>query len=379
MVALNDVRTSIQALLREANEKKSSDIHIGTNIPPMFRCNGNLAPLDVPPLNPQETQDLLFQLLSEEQIKTLKTKKSVDCAVSYPDIGRYRVHIYYQRGLLSGAIRKLSDYIPNLGMLGLPSSVEKLAETKMGLILVTGATGSGKSTTLAALIDLINERFSHNIITIEDPIEYVHYSKKSLVNQRELHSDVPSFADALRGALRADPDVILVGEMRDIDTIRTAIMAAETGHLVLSTLHSRDATSSITRIIGAFPHEEQTQVRQQLSVSLKAVISQQLLRRADQSGRVLASEVMIVTPAISNLIRMGKQEHIYMAIETGGKLGMHTMEQCLVELYKAGKIDFDTALRAAKSPALIKERLGTVDIKQNQFDNAGMLRRSSHR
>lgn len=354
---MDDIRTSIKALLQEANERNSSDIHIGTDIAPVLRTNGGLTPLEVPPLNAEETKFLLYQLLTPRQQKFLEEHRSVDCAVGFPEIGRYRVHIYYQRTQLSGAVRKLADTIPGVDTLGLPPAAAGLAELKMGLVLVTGATGSGKSTTLAAIIDLINTNFSHNIITIEDPIEYVHYGKKSLINQREVYSDVPSFSDALRGALRADPDVLLVGEMRDLDTIRTAIMAAETGHLVFSTLHSRDATSSLTRIISVFPPEEQAQVRQQLSVSLKAVISQQLLKRADKPGRVLASELMMVTPAISNLIRMGKQEHIYMAIETGNKLGMQTMEQCLVNLYQAGLIDRDTALQSAKSANLIQDRL----------------------
>lgn len=358
----NDVRTNIIALLKEANILDSSDIHIGTDTPPVLRYNGALVPLDVAPLNPAETEALLFQLLTLGQQKILKERMSVDCAVSFPGIGRYRVHIYYQRGYLTGAIRKLSDSIPEMAALGLPPAAIKLTDLKMGLVIVTGATGSGKTTTLAAFIGMLNENYNYNIITIEDPIEYVHYSKKSLINQREVHSDVLSFSDALRAALRADPDVLLVGEMRDLETIRTAIMAAETGHLVLSTLHSRDAISSLTRMISIFPHEEQSLIRQQLSVSLKAVISQQLLKRANKAGRVLASELMIVTPAISNLIRVSKQEQIYMAIETGKKLGMQTMEQSLANLYQAGMIDRETALNSAKSSALISERLHEPEI-----------------
>ncbi|MBS4030376.1 MAG: type IV pilus twitching motility protein PilT [Clostridiales bacterium] len=350
-------KLSILSLLQRANLCNASDIHIGTCVPPVLRTNGGLVSLDLPALSVEETRTLLYQLLTPGQQGVLEERRSVDCAVSFKDIGRYRVHVYYQRGCLSGAIRKLSDSIPSLDTLGLPPAAASLANLKMGLVLVTGATGSGKSTTLASIIDLVNTNYSHNIITIEDPIEYVHYAKNSIINQRELYSDVPTFPDALRGALRADPDVILVGEMRDLDTIRTAIMAAETGHLVFSTLHSRDAASSINRIIGAFPPEEQLQIRQQLSVSLKAVISQQLLARVDQPGRVLASELMIITPAISNLIRIGKTEHIYMSIETGTLLGMQTMEKSLVELYRASQISLDVALNSAKSPDLIRQRL----------------------
>ena len=348
--------SSIEALLQEANLQEATDVHFNAGFPVTFRIYGKLVPIGET-LEAEDVRTLLFQLLTPGQQRALEERRSVDCAVSFKGVGRYRVHIYYQRGALSGAIRKLADEIPGLAALGLPAAVTKLAELKMGLVLVTGATGSGKSTTLASLVDLINNTIEQNIITVEDPIEYVHYSKKSLISQREIHTDVPSFPDALRGALRADPDIILVGEMRDLETIRTAILAAETGHLVLSTLHSRDASTTINRILGAFSPEEQQQIRQQLSVSLKAVISQQLLPRADGRGRVLASELMLVTPAIANLIRLGKADHIYMAIETGMRLGMRTMEYSLTELYQSGKISMETALRSARSAELIQHRL----------------------
>ncbi len=362
---MDEIRKSVAKLLTKANLLGASDIHVGTDTPPILRANGVLCPLAVPALGAEETRELLCQLLTVGQQKVLEERRSVDCAVSFPGIGRYRVHIYYQRGYLSGAIRKLADNIPDLDTLGLLPAVAQLADLKMGLVLVTGATGSGKTTTLASILDRVNTCHSHNIITIEDPIEYVHTTKKSLINQRELYFDVPTFADALRGSLRADPDVILVGEMRDLDTMRTAIMAAETGHLVFSTLHSRDAAASINRMLGVFPPEEQQQIRQQLAVSLKAIISQQLLARSDQPGRVLASELMLVTPAISNLIRLGKTEHMYMAIETGKRLGMQTMEHSLIELYMAGKISLETALNSAKSHDLIRQRLnGTPDRRE---------------
>ncbi|MCL6447053.1 MAG: type IV pilus twitching motility protein PilT [Armatimonadetes bacterium] len=349
----------VDELLKEAKERDASDLHLTANTPPVLRVAGRLTALDrYRPLTPGEIRRLLDQILTPRQREVLEKKFSVDLAVSLSGIGRFRVNAYFQRGSITCVIRRLADDIPSLENLGLPESVYGLPGLANGLVLVTGATGSGKTTTLAAIIDRINEKFRYNIITIEDPIEYVHFNRQSIVNQRELHTDVESFADALRSALRADPDVILVGEMRDLETIRAAIMAAETGHLVFSTLHSRDAVSSISRMIGVFPAEEQGQVRQQLSVSLKAVISQQLLPRADGKGRVLAAEVMMVTPAVSNLIRLGKQEHIHLAIETGIKAGMQTMEQSLEKLVKAGAVDRFTALRGARNPALLKEKLG---------------------
>jgi twitching motility protein PilT len=357
--------SAVKALLQEANSREATDIHFNAGFPVTFRIYGKLVPVG-DSLDAEEVRLLLNELLTPGQQRSLEERRSVDCAVSFKGVGRYRVHVYYQRGALSGAIRKLADEIPSLAALGLPPAVENLAGLKMGLVLVTGATGSGKSTTLASLVDLINNTHEHNIITVEDPIEYVHHSKKSLVSQREIHTDVPSFPDALRGALRADPDIILVGEMRDLETIRTAILAAETGHLVFSTLHSRDASSTINRILGAFPPEEQQQIRQQLSVSLKAVISQQLLPKTDGAGRVLSCELMFVTPAIANLIRLGKADHIYMAIETGMRLGMQTMEQSLTELYQSGKISLETALRSARSAELIQHRLKSCGIKNTK-------------
>jgi twitching motility protein PilT len=357
--------SAIEALLQEANSREATDLHFNAGFPVTFRIHGKLVPVGAA-LEPEAVRVLLYQLLTPGQQRALEERRSVDCAASFKGIGRYRVHIYYQRGALSGAIRKLADEIPSLDALGLPPAVSRLAELKMGLVLVTGATGSGKSTTLASLVDSINNTREQNIITVEDPIEYVHYSKKSLVSQREIHTDVPSFPDALRGALRADPDIILVGEMRDLETIRTAILAAETGHLVFSTLHSRDASSTVNRILGVFAAEEQQQIRQQLSVSLKAVISQQLLPKPDEKGRVLACELMLITPAIANLIRLGKADHIYMAIETGMRLGMQTMEQSLTELYQSGKISLETALHSARSPELIQHRLKGGETNKNR-------------
>ena len=346
-------------LLVEAKERDSSDLHLTANLPPVLRVRGELTVLDeYCPLAPDQIKCLLYEILNPRQVSILEKDYSVDLAIGVGGIGRFRVNAYFQRGCITCVLRRLADEIPLLENLGLCESVSALPNLKNGLVLVTGTTGSGKSTTLAAIIDRINKEHRHNIITIEDPVEYVHFNIKSIINQRELYTDVDSFADALRSALRSDPDVILVGEMRDLETIRTAIRAAETGHLVFSTLHSRDAASSINRMVGVFPPEEQGQIRQQLSTSLKAVISQQLLPRADGQGRVMAAEVMMVTPAIGNLIRLGKQEHIIQSIETGTRLGMQTMEQSLEKLYKRGLIDGGTAIKASRNPMHFKEKLG---------------------
>jgi twitching motility protein PilT len=347
----------ITRLLQIVKEKNASDLHLVSGMRPVIRESSRLLPLSDEPVCGAKVKQLLCAVLTARQRQVLDENLSVDSAISIPDIGRFRIHGYYQQGNVTAVFRRLSDHLPVFGTLGLPESVAELIHLRAGLVLVTGATGSGKSTTLAAIIDEINATSSRNIITIEDPIEYVHFNNKCIINQRELHTDVPSFSDALRASLRADPDIILVGEMRDLETIRTAVMAAETGHLVFSTLHSRDAVSSITRLVGVFNPEEQQQIRQQLSVSLKMVVSQQLLPRKGEMGVIMAAEVMKVTPAISNLIRLGKQDHIYMAIETGTYLGMQTMEQCLVKLVRSGAIDVQTAEKAAKSADLIRKRI----------------------
>ncbi|MFW5936805.1 MAG: type IV pilus twitching motility protein PilT, partial [Desulfosalsimonas sp.] len=287
----------------------------------------------------------------------LEQKKSVDFSISINDAGRFRIAAYCQRGVLSVAVRLLHAGIPTFSSLGLPESIACLSRLRDGLILITGVTGSGKSTTLATIIDDINANSRRNIITIEDPIEYVHQNNLCIIHQRELHTDVPSFSGALRAALRADPDVILVGEMRDLETMRTAIAAAETGHLVFSTLHSRDSISTVNRLVGAFPAGEQAQIRQQLAATLRAVVSQRLLPNAAGTGRVPAVEIMLSTPGIANLIRQGKEDMIYSAIETGLRQGMQTMEQCLIRLIEDGKIGMSVGLGAAKSEELLKKRL----------------------
>ena len=347
----------IEELLKITREKGSSDLHLLADMRPMARTSGRLAPISETTLSGEDIRDVLCSVLTEEQKRILDKQLSVDLAITVEQVGRFRVHGYFQRGNITVVFRRLSDGIPDFESLGLPEIVKEVCDIRDGLVLVTGATGSGKSTTLASIIDVINTKYNKNIITIEDPIEYVHTNKNSLINQRELHTDVLSFPDALRAALRADPDVILVGEMRDLDTMRIAIMAAETGHLVLATLHSRDSVSSINRIIGSFNSEEQQQIRQQLSESLKYVVSQQLLTNKQGDGVVLATEVMKVTPAISNLIRLSKQEHIYMSIETGTQLGMHTMEQSLIELVNKDSIELNVAINSSRNPSIIQQRL----------------------
>ncbi len=344
-------------LLRITAKKEASDLHLTPNSPPLLRVHGELLAVEEKKLSSEDTRDIISQILSINQRDMFEKKHSIDLAYSLEGAGRFRVNAYYQKGLVSIAFRNLPDEIYSLTELGLPESLHRLSDLRDGMVLVTGPTGCGKSTTLAALIDMINQKRACHIITIEDPIEYLHTHKKSIVNQRELYTDVDSFSEAMRYALREDPDVILVGEMRDLDTMCTAITAAETGHLVFSTLHTRDAASSIDRMLGVFPPVEQQHIRQQLSESLKAVVSQRLLKRADVKGRVPAAEVMMVTKGISNLIRLGKTEQIYSAIETGGGLGMQTMEQSLVALYRQGKIDKETAFKAAKNVKLIERRI----------------------
>jgi len=354
-------KTDILELLKTTVEKGASDLHLTAGSPPMVRIFGDLTPVGRKKLSPEDTREMAMSILSAKQKEVFEQNRSIDLAYSLDgacrQAGRFRVNAFYQRGRVSVAFRRLSDEFLTLEELCLPSTLYNLAQLRDGLVLVTGPTGSGKTTTLASLLDMINQTRPCHIITIEDPIEYVHEHKKAIVNQRELYSDVASFGEALRYAVREDPDVILVGEMRDLDTMRTAIMAAETGHLVFSTLHSRDAVSTINRAIGVFPIDEQQLIRQQLSMTLKAVVSQRLLRRSDTPGLVPAVEVMIVTSAISNLIRTGKDEQIYSAIETGGVLGMQTMEESLCTLCRAGKIAREAALKTAKSVRLVEHRL----------------------
>ncbi len=353
-------------LLRLTVSLSASDMHLTYGEPPVFRVGGELTAMPCEPYNHEEIRALLEQAMPPRYKEVLEEKRSVDFAVSRSEIGRFRFAAYYQRGALTVAVRLLAKGIPDFTELNLPPSLARLASFRDGLVLVTGVTGSGKSTTLATIIDAINRTERKNIITIEDPIEYVHDNRLCIINQRELHTDVHTFSGALRDALRADPDVILVGEIRDLDTMRTAITAAETGHLVFSTLHSKDAMSSVNRMVGAFPAGEQAQVRQQLSSTLRAVICQRLMLSTDRKCRVPAVEVMFATSGISNLLRLAKDDMIYSAIETGQREGMQTMEQSLISLLEAGKIDVDTALSAARNRDIMTTRLNL-----RGFDQAG--------
>lgn len=345
---------NIVELLKIGMEKRASDIHITVGVPPILRIDGKLTPLDMEPLKPSDTKDLVYNTLSESLIQQLEKEGELDTSFSSPGIGRYRVNAYKQRGSYAMALRIIPLEIPSMESLGLPAVIKDLARLPRGLILVTGPTGSGKSTTLAAMIDLINKERNCHILTLEDPIEYLHKHNRNIVNQREIGIDSKSFANGLRAALRQDPDVILVGEMRDLETISIALTAAETGHLVLSTLHTVGSAKTIDRIIDVFPPYQQQQVRVQLSTVIQAIISQQLLPKASGDGRVAAFEVMIATPAIRNLIREEKIHQIDTAIQTGAKYKMQTMDNSLIDLYSRGVITKETALMQAVNQENIK-------------------------
>ncbi|MGB9856572.1 MAG: type IV pilus twitching motility protein PilT [Dictyoglomaceae bacterium] len=339
---------SMIEILQDALKKNASDVHITVGVPPVFRIKGHLVPqTQYPVLTPQDTMELIFSLLTEENKQRFQEKRELDFSVGVKGEGRFRVNAFWQRNSIAAVFRLIPWVIPSFQELGLPPILKELASLPRGLILVTGPTGSGKSTTLAAMIDYINTNFSRHIITIEDPVEYLHTHKKSIVNQREVGADTHSFANALRSALREDPDVILVGEMRDLETTSIALTAAETGHLVMATLHTVDAVQSIERIVDQFPAHQQQQIRIQLSGVLQGVISQQLLPSKDGSRRVVAVEVMIAIPAIRSLIREAKTPQIYNVIQTGGKYGMQTMDQALADLVKKGLISEEIAIQRA--------------------------------
>lgn len=345
-------------LLRLTMRLGASDLHLTHGEPPVFRISGDLTmPVACEPYTHEEIERLLVEVMPPRYAEVLRERHAVDFAVSSAELGRFRFAAFHQRGALSIAIRLLAQGIPDFASLGLPPALARLATFRDGLVLVTGVTGSGKSTTLATIIDTINRNERKNIITVEDPVEYVHENHQCIIHQRELHADVLAFSDALRDALRADPDVILVGEIRDLETMRTAIMAAETGHLVFSTLHSKDAMSSVNRMVGAFPAGEQAQIRQQLSSTLRAVVSQRLLLSTDNRTRVPAVEVMFATTGITNLVRLGKDDMIYSAMETGKGEGMQTMEQSLLALVEAGRITPETALTNARNRVMMQNRL----------------------
>jgi twitching motility protein PilT len=324
--------------------------------PPVFRING-LIDQEASQYSHFKSEELILSMLNDEQVKKLKTGVDVDFCYTLPNGLRQRVNVYRQQGQYAATLRNLNDEIPTIDQLKLPEVMKRLASLPRGLVLVTGATGSGKSTTLAAMIDFVNDNFKRHIVTIEDPIEYVHKHKNCLIHQREVGDDVTSFASALRSSLREDPDVILVGEMRDLETIGAAITAAETGHLVLSTLHTSGAVSTIDRIIDVFPSGNQAQIRTQLAAAVKGVISQQLLRRADGAGRTPAFEIMVGTDAIANLVREGKNHQIMSMIQSGMKDGMMTLEYCLAQMVRNGVITKEMGLDASNDKQIYKDLL----------------------
>lgn len=336
-------------LLRLTAEQGASDLHLSVGLPPMIRVDGRLVPTEYASLTPRDTQRLIYDILNNDQIQWFEKTRELDFSYGVRDVGRFRVNVYRQRGSIGAAMRAIPSQVPSMEELGLPLILRDLASKNSGLILVTGPTGSGKSTTIATMIDHINNERNCHIMTIEDPIEYLHHHKKSMVNQRELNSDTDSFENALRAVLREDPDVILIGEMRDLETIASALTLAETGHLVFGTLHTRNAPQTIDRVVDVFPAHQQDQIKVQLSNTLEAVIAQQLIPKLG-GGRFAAVEIMIATPAIRNLIREGKTHQIYSTMETGGQQGMRVMDKILADAYKQGLISYEDALCRAVDP-----------------------------
>ncbi|MFB0565003.1 MAG: type IV pilus twitching motility protein PilT [Candidatus Aminicenantaceae bacterium] len=342
---------TIQELLKIAVEENASDLHITTYIPPQVRIHGALVSLAHPPLTPSETKELVYSILTDKQKKQFEEKLELDFSFGLKDMGRFRANIFMQKGAVAGAFRRIPPTIWSFSELGIPQRVAQLCYLPRGLVLVTGPTGSGKSTTLACMIDHINQEKNLHIVTIEDPIEFFFTAKKSMINQRELHVDTLSFANALRSVLREDPDVVLVGEMRDLETVEATLRVAETGHLTFSTLHTNSAVETISRIIDIFPHQYQAQVRTQLSMNLEGVLTQALLPRADGKGRALAMEILIPNPAIRNLIRENKIHQIYATMQAGQeKSGMLTFNQSLANLYFKRLITLETAMNVSHYP-----------------------------
>lgn len=348
---------TIEEMLRAAKEAGASDLHITVGVPPKIRVNGQLITMDYGKMLPGDTNALLDQIMNEKQRAKFEEVGEHDMSFSIPNLGRYRVNAYKQRGSVAIALRLVGTQVPSAESLGIPPSVIDLYQRKRGLVLVTGPTGSGKSTTLAAIIDKINNNREAHVITLEDPIEYLHQHKLSMVNQREIGLDSQSYASALRAALREDPDVILVGEMRDFETISVAITAAETGHLVLSTLHTIGAASTVDRVIDVFPSHQQQQVRVQFANVLEAVISQQLIPKADGTGRVAAFEVLHANHAVRNLIREGKSHQLMTVMQTNRKLGMIAMDEAIMQLYREQKITKELAIQFAQDPDTMANRL----------------------
>jgi twitching motility protein PilT len=352
----------IDDLLRLVVEKGGSDLHISVGVPPIIRVDGALLPTNYEKVTPQESQRIIYDILTDDQIQRFETALELDFSYQLHKVSRFRVNVYRDRANVATAFRVIPSRIPTLKELSLPPVLEELTRLPRGLILVTGPTGSGKSTSLAAMINQINNERSVHILTIEDPIEYLHTHRFSIINQREVGQDTKQFANALRAALREDPDVILVGEMRDLETMQMAVSAAETGHLVFATLHTNSAATSVERIVDSFPPGQQEQVRLQLSNNLQAILCQQLLPRANQPGRVCAMEIMTASPAIRNLIRENKAHQITSMIQTSANLGMQTMDQSLRDLYLRGFITFELAMERAMNPPELEKMIRTATM-----------------
>jgi twitching motility protein PilT len=345
-------------LLVQVLEAGGSDLHITVGMPPVMRLQGKLVPMDGPKLDGAATRALVYAVMRQELRDALERRWELDFAYSIPGRGRFRVNVYYQRGSVGAAFRLIPGEIRSFSELGLPQVLEQFACKPRGFVLVTGPTGSGKSTTLGSIIDYINANQSVHIMTVEDPIEYLHHHKRSMINQREVGSDTQSFGAALKYVLRQDPDVILIGELRDLETVQAALTAAETGHLVFATLHTQDAVQTIDRIIDVFPPHQQQQVRIQLSGTLQGIISQQLLPTIDGRGRVVATEVLVPTPGIRNMIREGKTHQLSTAMQTGHQYGMATMDEAIADLYRRQLIALDTAMARAVDPTVLRTLLG---------------------
>ena len=349
----------IELLLEEVVKRRASDLHLQVGLPPTLRIDGSLTPVHgAPKLGERMVEELVFSLLEEDQKQILLRDKEFDFSFAFGDLGRFRVNAFHERGNLAAAMRLIPNQIRTIEQLGMPSILNKFTEYPRGLVLVTGPTGSGKSTTLAALVNKINEERAAHIITVEDPIEYTHTSKKSVIVQREVHYDTYSFSTALRSVLREDPDVVLIGEMRDLETIAAAITIAETGHLVFATLHTQDAAQSIDRIIDVFPSHQQSQIRTQLAATLHGICTQQLLPTTDGAGRVAAAEVLVATHAIRSLIRDGKVHQMYSMLQSGGSYGMVTMNAALAALVNSGQVDVEAAAQRATNVADFQSLVG---------------------
>src|SRR6187455_74103 len=365
---------TLNAMLKTMVEQGGSDLHITTNSPPQVRVDGVLKPLNLPPLTPTETKQIAYSILTDNQKHRLEEDLELDFSFGIKGLARFRATVFHQRGAIAAAFRQIPYEIRSFRELGLPPVVEKICEKPRGRVLVTGPTGSGKSTTLAAMLDKVNRERAEHIITIEDPVEYLHSHKKCIVNQRELHADTHSFPNALRAALRQDPDVVLIGEMRDFETVETALRIAETGHLTFATLHTNSAAQTINRIIDIFPAHQQSQIRVQLSFVLEGILSQSLLPKASGKGRALALEILVPNSAIRNLIREDKVHQIYGMMQTGqAKHGMQTMNQSLASLYFRRLISLQTALGRSSYPDELQEIIsrGPQSLNPNMVEGQG--------